>query len=309
MPDPGQRAEPPGPDASRPRADGQTEDDRGQQRAEGGDDRRARGQIPGPGGEQPQHADEQAEAPADEEPGPHAARQQGAHDGGDDQVGEDEQHAGQAHRAGDHDAEGRVEDEVPRPQGAPSLAGAIRIERDVEQGAADRPVERADGGVEAGEGGDVAGRDRQDAAHQELLDVLAPLRGPVDDEDGDRRRHRVHDPDDRLLGDRPPVDAAQGEERGAAHREGQGVPVGRLALDGVPGQHRRRDAERGHLGQREVDEDDPPGQHVEPQVDVDAGEDHTGEERDAEDLEHGRAQRGPVRAAVKRPTLASKRAR
>src|SRR5258707_2963100 len=39
------------------------------------------------------------------------------------------------------------------------------------------------------------------------------------------------------------------------------------------GQEGHADAERGHLGQGQVDEDDPARQHVQAQVDVDAGED------------------------------------
>ena len=55
----------------------------------------------------------------------------------------------------------------------------------------------------------------------------------------------------------------------------------------MPGQERDRDAERRHLGQRQVHEDDAAGEHVEAQVDVDAGEDEAGEEGEAEDVEHG----------------------
>ena len=87
--------------------------------------------------------------------------------------------------------------------------------------------------------------------------------------------------------------AAHREERRARHREGQRIPVGGRALDGMPRQVRDGDAERRHLGQRQVHEDDAAREHVETQVDVDAGEHETGEKGKAEDVEHGAA---PARA-------------
>src|SRR5258707_15867576 len=54
------------------------------------------------------------------------------------------------------------------------------------------------------------------------------------------------------------------------------------------GQEGHADAERGHLGQGQVDEDDPARQHVQAQVDVDAGEDQAGQEGQPEKVEHQR---------------------
>ncbi len=116
--------------------------------------------------------------------------------------------------------------------------------------------------------------------------MLAALRGPVHHQHRGRRRDRVDDADDRLLRDRRPVHAAGREERGPAHREGQRVPVGRVALDGMAGQEGHADAERRHLGERQVHEDDAAGQHVQPEIDVDPGEDQAGQERQPEEVEH-----------------------
>src|SRR5205807_1116149 len=82
---------------------------------------------------------------------------------------------------------------------------------------------------------DLGGRDGEDAPDQDLLDVLAALGRSIHDEHGRRRGHGVDDADDRLLGHRRPARAACREQRSAAEREGERVPVGGLALDRVPG--------------------------------------------------------------------------
>ena len=119
--------------------------------------------------------------------------------------------------------------------------------------------------------------------------MLAALGRAVHHEHRRRRGDHVDDADDGLLRDRGAPGAAHREERRARHREGQRIPVGGRALDGMPGQIRDGDAQRRHLGQRQVHEDDAAGEHVEAQVDVDAGEDETGEKGKTEDVEHGAA--------------------
>ena len=74
------------------------------------------------------------EAPAHEDAG----------ERGDDQIGEDEEHAGDPHRAGDHHAEGRVEEKVP-PADAQALAeGLGGIGRDQQERPPALPVEETD---------------------------------------------------------------------------------------------------------------------------------------------------------------------
>jgi hypothetical protein len=164
-------------------------------------------------------------------------------------------------------------------------------------------VKGADRAVEDGEAPDLGRCDGHDGSDQKLLDVLAALRRAVDDEHGRRSRHRVHDADDGLLGDRPASRPAHGEERGTGEREGKCVPVRRLALDRVAREEGDGDSEGRRLGQRQVDEDHPPREHVESQVDVDPGENETGEEGDGEGLDHGPS------ALASRRTFTSNRAR
>ena len=167
-------------------------------------------------------------------------------------------------------------------------------------------MQDADRRVEERQRADLGGRDGEDAPDQDLLDVLAALRCSIDDEDGRRRGHGVDDADDRLLGHRRPARAARREQRGAAEREGERVPVGGLALDRVPGQERDRDAERRHLGERQIDEDHAARQHVQAEIDVDRGQDEAGEARRPQKLDHRNGpQRPPASASVSRRTLSS----
>jgi hypothetical protein len=194
------------------------------------------------------HAHQGAHAPADQQAPGHRGGQQRGHGCGHDQVREDEQDAGDADGAGHHDAEGDVEEKIPPAQPPAVRACSFRVEGDLEQRPVHRQVQRADQAVEQGQLDDLAARHGEDAAHQQRLDVLAALGRPVHHQHRGRRRHRVDDADHCLLRDRRAVHAAQREEPGAAHREGQRVPVGRVALDGVAGQEGHADAEGGHLG-------------------------------------------------------------
>jgi hypothetical protein len=117
--------------------------------------------------------------------------------------------------------------------------------------------------------------------------VLAALGRAVHREHRRRGGDDIDDADEGFLWDRGALRAAHREERRASHREGQRIPVGGRALDGMSGQIRDGDTERRHLGQREVHENDAASQHVQTQVDMNAGQDETGEKRKTEDVEHG----------------------
>jgi len=166
-------------------------------------------------------------------------------------------------------------------------------------------VEDADQPVQDDENADLAGGDREDTADEDLLDVLTALGGAVDDQHRSGRGHRIDDADDRLLRYRCPPCPARREDERAPDREGEGVPVGRVALEGMPEEEGDGDPERRHLGEREIDEDDAAGQDVEPQVDVDPGQDQARQERDPEELDH---LAGAPRAWTRRLTLRSKSA-
>ncbi len=60
------------------------------------------------------------------------------------------------------------------------------------------------------------------------------------------------------------------------------------------------DAEGGDLRQGQVHEDDPAGQHVQAQVDVDAREHEAGEKGDPEEIEHQRGRSASARRAMSR---------
>ena len=138
--------------------------------------------------------------------------------------------------------------------------------------------------------------------------MLAALGGLVHAQHRRRGRHRVDDPDDRLLRHGRPERPARREKRGATERERERVPVRGLAADRVPGEERERDAERRHLRERQVHEDDAAREYVEPEVCVDAREDEARQEGDREDVEHRACYRAPS-ACASRPTFTSKRAR
>ena len=133
--------------------------------------------------------------------------------------------------------------------------------------------------------------------------MLAALRCPIDDEHRRRGGDGVDDPDDRLLRDRCPSRAAHGEQRGAAEREEQRVPVRGAALDRVSGQERDRDAERRDLREGQVDEDHAARQHVQTEIDVDSGQQEAGDEWRPQEFHHRRGLSGlrpaPRRAAAR----------
>jgi hypothetical protein len=54
-------------------------------------------------------------------------------------------------------------------------------------------MQHTDHRVQRGELRNVAGLDRQNAADQDLLDVLRALRRAIDDQDRRRGRHDIHD--------------------------------------------------------------------------------------------------------------------
>src|SRR6185369_4010754 len=99
---------------------------------------------------------------------------------------------------------------------------------------------------------------------------------------------RVRDPDDRLLGNPRVAAADRGKDRGADEREREAGPVdgARMRIAVRPGQQdRHRRAERGDLGEREVDEDDSPLDDVNAEIRVDAGDDQAGHERREQELQ------------------------
>ena len=249
------------------------------------DDGGARRQVPLVGGDEAGRADDGADEPADGQAWAHADDEQGRDRRGHHEVREDQQHPRQAHGAGDDERERGVEERVP---GDDAQAGRVgRRERDRQQRPAGEGVDEPDRRVEPGQPRHVAGRHGEDRADQQLLDALGALRRAIHHEHGERGRDRVDDADDRLLRERTLPHGRHREEQAAADGERQRVPVGGGAARRVTGQQRDRDAERGDLGQREVDEDHAAREHVQAEVGVDAGQHEARQERQREQIDHG----------------------
>ncbi len=116
-----------------------------------------------------------------------------------DEVAEHQQHAGNRHRRGDHEAERRVEQEVPEPDRDPFGLRPFGIHRDRQKLVAKHVVEDSDCAVQKRGLPDFGPRHREDVADQHVLQVLA-LRGRLAHrQDRRRRRHGVADADDRFL--------------------------------------------------------------------------------------------------------------
>ena len=116
--------------------------------------------------------------------------------------------------------------------------------------------------------------------------MLGALRRAIEGEHAERGRHRVDDADHCLLPHRCFVGPREREQHGAAAREGERVPVSRLALDRVAVEDRHRDAEGGDLREREVDEDHAAREHVQPEPGVHGGEHQARQEGPEQQLDH-----------------------
>jgi hypothetical protein len=112
-----------------------------------------------------------------------------------------------------------------------------------------------------------------------ILEVLGPFGGLAHGQDRGGRGDGVDDADDRLLGDtRLAMHAREREDRRADDREAERPEVRHRVVQLVSGQIGHGRAEGGDLGEREVDEDDPPLDHVHAEVGVNPREDQPGRE-------------------------------
>jgi hypothetical protein len=148
-------------------------------------------------------------------------------------------------------------------------------------------VEQPEGAVDGGDAGHVPRGDPQQVADEHVLDVLRPVRRVLHQQDGERRRDGVGDADDRLLGH--PVHQPPGEREQQRPHEGEaeGDRVGLAAVGVVAVHEGHRGPEGRDLREGDVDEDHPPGEHVDAQVGVDAHQDQAREERYREKVEDG----------------------
>ena len=175
------------------------------------------------------------------------------------------------------------------------------------EAAAQQPVHSAHRGVERHDHEKLVGAARQDVAGEDLLEVLGALRRAVDQQDRRGRGDDIDDADQRLLRHPSGPGPRAGEKRGGADCEGQRIAVGREPLRGMAEHEPDRRAECGDLGEREIDEDHPPRQHLQAEIRVDADEADGHEERGPEKGE-GVGHRGSA-AVLSASTSASNSAR
>ena len=126
----------------------------------------------------------------------------------------------------------------------------------------------------------------------------APSGAVTHRQDRRRRTDGVDNADDRLLRHLPFDAAGERKEKAPRQREGEGKEVGGNAVEFEAEQKRHRRPQRRHLRQREIDEDDAATDHVQPEVDVNAHQHHTGQKGPEQKL-HVRAQgRSPFKASM-----------
>ena len=137
---------------------------------------------------------------------------------------------------------------------------------------AQQPVHDADGGIERAMTASDSVPVSEDVAGQDLLEVLGALRGAVDQQDRGGGGDHVDDADQRFLRDARRPRAREGEQDRREQREGERIAVGRRTERGMAEHEGDRRAERRDLRQREIDEHDVAGQHLDAEIGVDADE-------------------------------------
>ena len=115
--------------------------------------------------------------------------------------------------------------------------------------------------------------------------MLATLWRSIDYQDGDGRRHGIHDPDDGFLRQRRSTASAHRKEETPGQCEREGIPVGCLALDRMAGEKRDCDSQSGYLSKGQIHEDNASGQNVEAKVDVDARKNQASQKRHPKKLD------------------------
>ena len=97
---------------------------------------------------------------------------------------EDQEHARDRYREGDHEAERQIEQEIPPAH--PSSRGPRRLgmEGDGQEPAPQHPVKDPDDRVDGREARDRRPGDPEQAAHQDVLDRLSPARGAIGHQNG-----------------------------------------------------------------------------------------------------------------------------
>src|ERR1044071_9079596 len=99
---------------------------------------------------------------------------------------------------------------------------------------------------------------------------------PVHDNNGSRRAHGVNDSNEGFLRHFAFDSFGESEDSGPHERESHGKNIGALPMKFKPKKESNGGSQRRHLGEREIDKNNPSLHHVKSQVSVNAGENQTG---------------------------------
>ena len=165
---------------------------------------------------------------------------------------------------------------------------AIVVHRDGEELLAEDIVEDADRGVQGRGLANLGPRDRNDVAHQHVLQVLGFRGGLAHRKDCRGRGNGIRNADNGFLRNPGALAADHREDRCADEGEQQAHPVHRRRVWVAAGERQQngnRRPERCNLREGEVDEDNPTFNDVHAQIGMDPGQDQTGDKRRGQEVE------------------------
>jgi hypothetical protein len=146
-------------------------------------------------------------------------------------------------------------------------------------------VQKADCGIECCELGELRQANRQDAADQDFLYVLRPLRRAIDNQYGCCRCDDVQDANEGLLADEAGESAGHGEQCGPDRGEQQSVAKSCDARRRIAVRKGEGSAQRRELRERQIRKDNIPAQHMNAEIGMNENEGDAGRERKQEERE------------------------
>ena len=120
---------------------------------------------------------------------------------------------------------------------------------------------------------------------QDLLEMFGALRRAIDQQNRRRRRDHVDHSDQRLLRHARAPGPRERQQHGRKQGECERISIGRQALRRMAEHEGHGRAERRDLRQRQIDEDDFAGEHLNAEIGVDADEAYRHQERRPEKFE------------------------
>ena len=150
---------------------------------------------------------------------------------------------------------------------------------DGQEALAKNEVEQANATVENRRLDDVMPGNSQNVSHQHVFEVLRLACSLAHGDDGRGRSHRIGDTDERLQRNTLVPGTHKRKDQRTDKGKTQTHPVSAVAMGVQSHQDGNGGAQRGDLGQRQINEDDAAFHHVNSEVRMDAGQDQTGDER------------------------------